>query len=825
MKINDNWRMLYNGKEYACGDIPISCLTTLRNVGEAPDFYVGENQYAAAELCRTGCSFVTEFTAPECDSPCLVFYGVDTIADIILNGEVIGHCDNMHRTWRFPLKAEQLHETNTLEVRIASPMEYVERAAKERPIYGVDSTVEGFPHIRKAHYMYGWDWGAVIPDMGIFRDVELRESVYELRTDIKQIFSEDYSHLKFEVTPVLCAAENGTSKPVESSAPVSVSILGTTKETVCGKPAMFEIDSPELWYPRGYGEQPMHELSLTAHTEQGEITACMNVGFRSVTLSREPDSYGGREFCFVVNGVKIFARGANYIPQDNLLPLVTERRTEKLLRDMCEANCCMVRVWGGGYYPEDFFFDICDRLGLLVWEDFMFACAAYDFSDEQLKGVYYECLDNICRLKNHPSLALWCGNNEIESMWEGWGVPHDPEAKECYRKLFEYGVIPRALESCNTDLFYWPSSPSTGGGVYEGSECFKNSSTTHLGDSHYWDVWHNFKPIEEFRKHTHRFCSEFGFESLPDVKTTIHFSESENANICSNVMEAHQKCTLGNEKLMFYIAQMCHIPPTMRGMTYASQLVQAECIRCDVEHLRRNRGISMGALYWQVNDCWPVISWSSIDYFGNKKGLHWCSRRFFGDVLISCNTDDIGNVIFVASSELTKQCSGRLSVNVRDNNGAVISKAEWDITVEPLMQKTVASVDLSGYFGTREEKRTRYIEFSFECGGEIACRGTELLVRPKEFEFNAPEIKPTVTEHEDSFVLSLETDGFVKSLCINHEKYILDYSDNWFDLHKGTPKEVVIPKTARTLFGEELILTAEELERLTLTHCGNYMEI
>ncbi len=823
MIINTNWRMLYNGKVYECGEAPVSCLKTLRDAGDTPDFNLAENQYLAAELCRYGCVFETEFSAPDLRTPYLVFNGIDTIADVWLNGSHIGSCDNMHRTWRFPVPKECMQDINHLQVKIASPMEYIEKAAEKRPIYGVDSTVPGYPHIRKAHYMYGWDWGAVIPDMGIFRSVELRDTAYELRTDIEQIFSDDYSHLTLRITPVLQSAVNGTVKPIDSNAEVDVSICGVTISTECGKPAVFDIEKPELWYPRGYGSQPLHKLEVTAFTDQGDIRSDMMIGFRNITLSREYDEYGGREFCFVVNGIKIFARGANYIPQDNILPLVTPERTEKLLRDMCDANCCMIRVWGGGYYPEDFFFDICDKLGLLVWEDFMFACAAYDFDDEQLRNVYYECLDNICRIKNHTSLALWCGNNEIESMWEGWGVPHDPDAKECYRKLFEYGVIPKAIENCNSDTFYWPSSPSTGGGVYENSECFVNSSTTHLGDSHYWDVWHNFKPIEEFQKHTHRFCSEFGFESLPDMKTTLHFADGNDTNICSNIMEAHQKCTLGNEKLMFYIAQMCKIPTTLRGMTYASQLVQAECIRCDVEHLRRNRGISMGALYWQVNDCWPVISWSSIDYFGNKKALHWYSKRFFSDILLSCDVSNIKCVKFNISAEIMSELDCTLCWNLRNNKGDIVDGGEISVIVQPLSQRNVLELDLSEHFLSRSDIRSKYIEYSLISCGNVITKGTELFVRPKEFDFIDTGIKYTVSEYDDYFVLQLESEGFVKGACIEHDRYILDMSDNWLDIHKNETVLVHVSKLASLLTGEAVTLTCDDIDEFIYTHCGNYV--
>ena len=302
--------------------------------------------------------------------------------------------------------------------------------------------------------------------------------------------------------------------------------------------------------------------------------------------SRSKDEWG-EEFCFVNNGVKVFAMGANYIPEDQIYPRRTRERTERLLRDCVDANYNFIRVWGGGSYPEDCFYDFCDTHGLIVWQDFMFACSAYLLTPEFEATVREEIRDNVLRLRNHASLGLWCGNNEIESAWEGWGLPEDPQAKADYLKLFE-DLIPSLLRKYDPETFYWPSSPSSGGG-------FRNSSSNLAGDMHYWAVWHNFKPIEAFREFYYRFCSEYGFESLPDMKTVRSFAREEDLDLCGPVMEAHQKCTQGNEKVMYYLAQMVNYPYTFERLVYCSQLVQADCIRSNVEHMRRARGRCMGS--------------------------------------------------------------------------------------------------------------------------------------------------------------------------------------------------------------------------------------
>ena len=846
MIINTEWTLSFAGAEYPCGKLPVSCLKTIAPAFGIDDYSVGENQYAAAELMQESCTFRTVFDAEDINDSILLLKSVDTCAEIYLNGKNIGTADNMHRTWAYRLPQGLLKPTdNLLEVCISSPMELAQSAAEKRPLYGVASTVPGYQHIRKPHYMYGWDWGAVIPDMGIYGSVELRRDEFELHADVKQTFAEDFSSAIVEITPVLYSLLTG--KRIENECPASVTLEGVAIETTVGRPAVFEITNPALWQPAGYGAQPLYSVGIS--TSAGRRCEFM-MGLRKIRLSREKQPDGGREFCFEVNGRKIFARGANYIPQDNIIADVTPQKTAHLLAAMRDANFNMVRVWGGGYYPEDSFYELCDQMGLLVWQDFMFACAAYDFDKSRLDGIYREACDNILRFKNHACLALWCGNNEIESMWEGWGVPDDPAAKECYRKIFgsedtgaerdflenilaavknggtlshSAGIIPSAIDDCRSNVPYWPSSPSTGGGIYENSRCFTNSSTTHLGDSHFWSVWHSFKPIEEFRKYTHRFCSEFGFESLPDYKTVRYFSEEDDPNICSNVMQAHQKCELGNEKLMFYMAQMTLIPKTIKGMIYASQLVQAECIKYDVEHLRRHRGISMGALYWQVNDCAPMISWSSIDYFGNKKGLHYYARRFFAPLLVSCAADGAEKVRFNVSSELSEPLPCVLKFALRGENGEKIFEGEHNFTAAPFCAEDILTLDLSEYITDMWEKRSRFVEFSVVSEDEEICRGTEFFVRPREFAFRDCPASFSLEETEDAFLLTVQTESFMHACALTHDKYVLDLSDNWFDVLPDRPVTVAVSKRARTLGGAEVAITAEDVCMIELTHCGNYV--
>ncbi len=822
MTVNTNWTLIYDGEEYDCGRLPVSCLGTLRGSAAPPDFSVGENQYEAEKLARRDAVFRTNFDA-EPEMSVLVLRGVDTVARVFLNGVMLGTCDNMHRVFAFRIPDGVLkpHE-NLLEVRIKSPVVFAEEAHAARPLFGVSSTLPGYQHIRKAHYMYGWDWGAVIPDMGIYGSLELRQDEYELTADVNEQFDDGFNSASVSVTPVLYSLITG--KRADCQACAEIIFNGKTVRVAVGQTAVFEIDSPRLWFPNGYGEQPLYELRIT--TDDGRALT-QKIGLREIKLCRDRLDDGGREFCISVNGKKIFSRGANYIPQDNIIPDITDEKIRLMLADMKDANFCMVRVWGGGYYPGDFFYDCCDEMGLLVWQDFMFACAVYDFDDEALEGIYREACDTILRIKNHASLALLGGNNELEEMWETWGVPDDSAAKECYFRMFggdgKKGVIQEAIDECGCTAPYWPSSPSRGGGIYEGSKCFEKSYSVDDGDSHYWQVWHGFKPIEAFKQNVHRFCSEFGFESLPDYKTVRFFTGENEPNLCSNVMEAHQKCELGNEKLMFYMANVMLIPRSVRGMIYASQAVQADCIRTDVEHLRRHRGASMGALFWQYNDCAPMISWSCVDYFGNKKGLYHYSRRFFSPLLVSCDTSDIENVTFNASSELTEPFCGTLKYSLRDVDGHILLSGEKDFTAPPLSAVDIKTTDMSKALSDKAQRRTRYLEFFVFQGGALYSRGVELFVYPREFAFRDTDIVRELSYADGVYSLTLSSDGFIHAASLTHDEYILDLSDNWFDILPGEPVTVRVGDRARTLSGECVELTSGDIGNIRITHCGNYI--
>lgn len=770
--------------------IPASVYTALADAGRIPDPYCGENQYGAFPLSDADYIFEHTFeTPPEllcCEKVYLRFNGIDTNALIFFNGIQLGKAENMHRIYEFDITGRLSSGSNTVQVSIFSPIDYIRGRQENEKLWGVSSTTEGFPHMRKAHYMFGWDWGPALPDMGIWRSVELVgvksgriESVY-----VKQRHNGGSVQLSFE-TKLADLSSDGLELEISLTSPagtkteISVPVQGT------GASPELTIQNPLLWNVRGYGKQNLYAAKVILKKESEHVDErVFNIGLRTVGLSREKDQYG-EEFCFKVNGTKIFAMGANYVPEDQLLSRRSEERTRALLESCAEANYNMIRVWGGGYYPDDYFYDICDKLGILVWQDFAFACAVYSSGMDFSSNIRQEVIDNVKRLRNHASLALWCGNNEIESAILGWGIPVAEEQKQGYLRIFEK-LIPSVLKLYDPQTCYHPSSPSSGGN-------FDDPSAENRGDSHYWDVWHNFKPSGDSKRHAFRFCSEYGFESIPCIKTVRAFAEEKDLNLMSPVMEAHQKCEAGNEKLLYYLAQTVHYPYSFEGLIYATQLVQAEAVRENAEHMRRNRGKCMGSLYWQLNDSNPAISWSSVDYFGKWKALHYYAKRFYAPVLCSVDDSDRENPVINISNETPSEFMGRVRWRVRKNDAGIVAEGVANAVVPPFSSKNILTL---GKDITKLEKnmyRNHYIEYSLIDNNAVSSDGTYMFVPPKQFEFLDPDIKLEIDMMGDLFRFVLDSTNFAKGVCIEFKNYSCRFRDNWFDLH-GQPVSLLINK-------------------------------
>lgn len=801
INLNGSWKMRKLGDEqWLDARVPGSVFADLlRNERIADPFY-RDNEDEALEIAAQDYEYRHSFEATgellRHDKVYLVCRGLDTLAEIRVNGRWLAKTDNMHRTYRLDVKDWLVEGDNELHIRFDSALNHIRRRHAERRVWNQFHTLDGFSQLRKASYMFGWDWGPILPDAGIWRDIELEGysvcRIADLR--INQEHRQDQATVRAVVALERLTGNFHLTLEATLTSPDGQTFADRIEVSPKpGDPAnstlSFDISNPQLWWPNGYGEQPLYALQVKLLSNEQESLLddkSLSIGLRTIRLRQEDDEWG-RSFEFVVNGVPIFVKGANYIPEDSLQPHYTEERTERLIRDCTDVHMNLLRVWGGGTYAADHLYDLCDRYGLIVWQDFMFACAAYALDDPFRETIREEAADNIRRLRHHACLGLWCGNNEVEMAWVDWGIPQVAEHKRDYTELFER-LLPEQVSLNDPNTAYWPSSPSSGGG-------FDAPSDPNRGDVHYWDVWHGLKPFSDYRKHHFRFVSEFGFQSFPDLKTIESFTLPEDRNIFSYVMEKHQKNDAANGKILYYLSELLPYPKDLSALIYASQLLQAEAIKCGVEHWRRERGRCMGAIYWQLNDCWPVASWSSIDYYGRWKALHYFARRFYAPLLISI--DDRGTEAgLIATNDTREAVRGIVRWSIRDHTTAITAEGETQLDIPPLSAKEAAVVPYKdAYFGGKQ-KRKHYLVCSLEFDGRRVSDNVLLAVPPKHFEWIASELRLSVEEQEDRFEIEVSSPSFVRYVELKSDLDGITFSDNLFDLAEGAPRTVYVHKAA-----------------------------
>ncbi len=785
LSLNGNWSLEIPGSCFGtvAATVPGSVYHDLLTAGLIDDPFYRDNEMDALKLMDHDFHYSRTFPVQEDllegDQVLLRCEGLDTIAAVYVNRQFAGLASNMHRIWEFDIK-ELIHPgENTIAVHFASPTKYIKDAYAASRADGSSDAMVGFPHIRKAHCMFGWDWGPRLPDAGIWRDISIL-SIQKARIQdvlVKQFHEEGKVRLQIHTN-----LTRYTGDDVIVSAYVSapdgrvLAAHGTDCEIL--------IEDPQLWWPAGFGEQNLYQVSVTLASGNAQLdTWTRRIGLRTMTVSRRKDEWG-ECFSHCVNGVDIFAMGADYIPEDNLLPRVNPERTRRLLEDARAANMNCIRIWGGGYYPDDFFYDICDELGLLVWQDFMFACAVYDLTEAFEENITAEFVDNIRRLRHHASLALWCGNNEMEDFVNrGEWVSH-PKQNADYIKMYEY-IIPKVLKKEDPQAFYWPASPSSGGS-------FDDPQDPNRGDVHYWAVWHGLLPFPDYRNHFFRYVSEFGFQSFPCMDTIESFTEPEDRNLFSYVMEKHQRNSSANGRIVYYLSQMYLYPGKMDTLVYASQLLQAQAMQYGVEHWRRNRGRCMGAVVWQLNDCWPVASWASIDYFGRWKALHYYEKRFFAPVLISCHEEGIlsqdtnvnaepfaleKSARLNVSNETMQPFKGKALWSLRRPDASIIESGEFDVDCPALSAVWLPKQDFSHY-GTYD---CYYSYQLLDAEGNLTGSGSVLFCAPKHFHFTDPKLNAFVNADE----ILVTADAYARSVEIQAGADVV-LSDNYFDMDAGT---------------------------------------
>lgn len=801
MNLGGAWRMREADSEtWHSAHVPGSVYADLMADGTMPNPFWRENELDAFERMKKDYVYQHTFTVTEAQLAHahveLVCEGLDTLAHVSLNGREIAFADNMHITWVWDVK-EQLHAgENALEIRFDSPILYCAKKAEEAPGWESSDATPGFRHLRKAHCMFGWDWGPRLPDAGIWRPIFLRTWDAARLENALMLQAHHDGVVDVTIRPEI-AGESAWS--AEITAPDGEVL--TLPETTATE-QVITIEHPQLWWPNGLGKQPLYRVTVRLATGD---TRVWRIGLRTMTVSREKDEWG-EEFCHVVNGVKVFAMGADYIPEDNILARVTPERTRRLLEDCKAANFNAIRVWGGGYYPDDAFYDICDELGLLVWQDLMYACAFYDLTPDFERSIRVETQQNVARLRHHASLALICGNNEMEMFMAGansalinhrtWEfVPTYPHHITDYVKMFEY-ILPAIVKETAPQTYWWPASPSSGGN-------FDAPNDENRGDNHYWDVWHGEKPFTEYRKFFFRYASEFGFQSFPCLKSVEQFTLPDDRNIFSRVMERHQRNQAANGKILSYLSQTFRYPNSFDDLLYASQLMQAEAIRYGVEHWRRNRGRCMGAIIWQLNDIWPVASWASIDYYGRWKALHYAAKRFFAPVMISAEEEGElsqnpkineyhpapleKSFRLNVCNETLRDVTGEVVWALRTPDGAIVRQNQQTLTIPAMSAKWLDKVDCADASLTGH-----YVSFAFVVDDVALSEGTCIFCAPKHFEFVDPRL--TLETRGDTLVVT--SHAYAKQVWLESEDADLLLDDNAFDMNPGTKVVRVVRGTA-----------------------------
>lgn len=774
--------------------VPGCAYTDLVARGRIPDPFAGDNERRLRWVAEADWEYRRSFAVTPGilgrQQVFLVCDGLDTLATVILNGRELGRAANMFRSYRWDVTPLLCEEGNELRILFESVLGHARSRQKVRSLPGASQAVPGSPYIRKAPCHFGWDWGPVLPPVGIWKDIRLEASDSARFSDVHLRQSHDGGAVRIEARLAVKDPSPGLNALLKVTAPDgAVQTAGAALESGTDETLSLEIDNPRLWWPNGWGDQPLYRVQVQLGASGGILDEkTFQIGLRTIELRQEPDGWG-RSFTFIVNGLPLFAKGSNWIPADSFPTRQTEVSLERLIRSAAETHQNMLRVWGGGFYEDDRFYDLCDRYGILVWQDFIFSCSVYPLDDpEFVENIRAEAIENIRRLRHRASLALWCGNNEMEWGWVAWGwdQPERQDLKNAYDRFFHH-TLAQWCAAEDPDHAYWPSSPSS-------ITPFEDPNGQSCGDAHYWDVWHGRKPLTAYRSQYPRFMSEFGFQALPPLETIRTYAAEPDWNMTSYIMEQHQKNPSGNALMVSQMLETFRLPKDFDSLVYLSMVLQAEGIRYGVEHWRRHTGRVSGTLYWQLDDCWPVASWSSLDYFGRWKALHYAARRFYAPLLLSVEDAPPRQSVFL-SSDLLEPWLGSVRWALTTLGGDVRAAGGKQVQADPSRVTAVETLDFSEYV---DEDTCRDLVFVAELWDQDRCRSRQLafFAPTKHLALVDPQLEVRVSLQGGLLAVDLSARSLARLVECSLTGADVVFSDNYFDLPASEVVRITAPAPA-----------------------------
>ncbi len=792
--LHDGWTFHHpdSGRDFPA-QVPGCIHTDLLRNGLIPDPFWGANeldlQWIEERDWSYSLRFPIEATTLEREHVELVCEGLDTLATLTLNGQEIARVENMFVGYRFAVKNQLRAGENELQIHFSSPMPYIRERQKAHPGDEWNDPIGGSSNIRKEQCSFGWDWGPRFATCGISLPIRLEAWDKNRLKSVHLTQKHAAGAVSLALRPAL------QREMADARYRVQLRLGG---EVVLETDALeFEVPDPQLWWCHGLGEQPLYEICVELWSGDEIVDVWQRrVGLRTVELDRHADEWG-ESFQFVVNGTPIFAKGANWIPGHAFAPAVRREDLEDLLESATLAHMNMMRVWGGGLYESEDFYDICDQKGLLVWQDFGFACGTYPGDEAFLNSVRIEADYQVERLQHRTCLSLWCGNNEIE---EGFRktILSTPERKRAYLAIFEE-ILPAAVEKCDGTRAYWPSSPHHPAGL----DVEMNHETG--GDTHYWDVWHSRAPVKNYEKTNFRFCSEFGMQSYSSPEVAAQFCDRAQMNVFSPAMENHQKNPAGNQIILDYISRQYRFPRDYASLAYLSQLNQAYTLKIGIEHFRRSMPRTMGALYWQLNDCWPVFSWSSLEFGGVWKALHFEAKRFFAPALVSLfvpgdETAGISNRIKSTIGEVQiwtvydgiGDQKGEIFWELRHLDGRTLHSGSKAVALrygESMSQESLDFQSAMREFGAK----SLYFCAWLEIDGEVVSRQTAFLTARRFLDLPRAAIETQIEARgANEFALTFTSPVFQTQVRFHLENTKYRASDNFFDLYPDASHVVTV---------------------------------